>query len=91
VSRILLAAGILITLGACGAPMHWRNADASRSTAADFRWDSYHCGLESRYVNAHPHWGANPLFPYMVVDEERVAQCLKDRGWREEITPLHPR
>ena len=80
-SRILLVFSVL-ALAACG-PTAWRNADASR-TQADFNWDSNRCRLENRYRNAHLRWGEDPLNPYMVVDEERAAECMKARGWQKE-------
>jgi hypothetical protein len=32
----------------------------------------------------HRRWGENPLVPYLVVDEERAAECMKAKGWVPE-------
>ena len=79
-SRMLLAF-ILAALTGCGAP-HWQNADASRNTQAAYNWDEDACRRENLYRNMNPRWGENPLYPYLVVDEERAAECMKARGWQ---------
>jgi hypothetical protein len=81
VSRMLLAFVAAALAAACAAPQ-WQNVDASRNTRAAFNWDQDDCRRASLYRNAHLRWGENPLFPYLVVDEERAAQCMKARGWQ---------
>jgi predicted small lipoprotein YifL len=82
---VALALYILAALAGCGRPpLH--NADASRDTQTAFNRDRDDCRRESLYRNAHPRWGENPLFPYLVVDEERAAECMKARGWRQRDT-----
>ena len=76
---VAFLSGLAVTIG-CAAPA-WRNVDAARDTAENFRWDEQQCRELSRYRNANPRWGENPLFPYLVVDEERASACLKARGW----------
>jgi len=80
VSRVALTLCLLVVLAGCGRPP-MRNADASRDTRTAFNWDREDCRRESLYRNAHLRWGENPLFPYMVVDEERAAACMTARGW----------
>ena len=82
VSRVLLAF-ILFALAGCGAPP-WQNVDASRNTRSAFNWDQEFCRRESLYRNMRPVWGESRLFPYLVVDEERAAECMKARGWVPE-------
>ena len=79
-SRLLLAL-VFMTLAACGTP-RWHNVDASRDTQAAFNWDEDACRRESLYRNMRPRWGENPLFPYLVVDADRAADCMKTRGWQ---------
>jgi hypothetical protein len=56
--------------------------DASRDTQAAFNWDGDACRRASLYRNANPRWGEDPLSPYLVVDEDRAAECMKARGWQ---------
>jgi hypothetical protein len=79
----MVLAVILIALAGCSAP-HWHNVDASRNTRAAFNWDQDACRRNSLYQNMHRRWGENPLVPYLVVDEERAAECMKARGWVPE-------
>ena len=79
-SRLLLAL-VFMTLAACGPP-RWHNVDASRDTQAAFNWDQDACRRANLYRNANPRWGEDPLSPYLVVDEERAAECMKARGWQ---------
>ncbi len=79
-SRLLLAF-VFMTLAACGPP-RWHNVDVARDTLAAFKWDEDACRRESLYRNMRPRWGENPLFPYLVVDEDRAADCMKARGWQ---------
>ena len=81
-SRLLLAV-MLTALVGCAAPQ-WQNVDVSRNTRAAFKWDEDACRRESLYRNMHPRWGENPLDPYLVLDEERAAACMRARGWRPE-------
>ena len=78
-SRMLLAV-ILAALTGCGTP-HWQNVDASRNTRTAFNWDQEACRRENQYRNMSARWGEDPLAPYLVVDEERAAECMKARGW----------
>jgi hypothetical protein len=78
---VALALCLLAALAGCGRPA-LRNADASRDTQAAFSRDREDCRREGLYRNAHPRWGEDPLSPYLVVDEERAAACMKARGWR---------
>jgi len=80
VSRALILAVLTAALGGCAAS-HWQNVDASRNTQTAFNWDQDACRRDSLYRNMRPRWGENPLYPYLVVDEERVAECMKARGW----------
>ena len=75
-----LMVAILVTLAGCSAPQ-WQNVDAARNTRAEFNWDQDACRRDSLYRNMKPRWGENPLFPYLVVDEARAAECMKARGW----------
>ena len=81
-SRLLLAV-MLTALAGCAAPQ-WQNVDASRNTRAAFNWDQDACRRESLYRTMHPRWGENPLYPYLVVDDERAAACMRSRGWLPE-------
>ena len=85
-SRLAVLLAAATTIAGCGAT-HWPNADPVRNTQAAFNWDSQECREQSRYRNAHRRWGENPLTPYMVVDEERVRECMKARGW---VPPRRP-
>jgi hypothetical protein len=80
-SRLLLTLSVL-GLVACG-PTGWRNVDASR-TRADFNWDSYHCRLDNQTWDSHLRRAEDPVYPDIVVDEERAAECMKARGWRRD-------
>ena len=79
VGLTLLVAGVA-GCATSGAPA-WHNADARRDTQAAFRTDDLQCREQNQYRNANPRWGEDPLFPYLVVDEARAAECLKARGW----------
>ena len=80
VGRRTAVAVIAACAAGCATPA-WHNVDATHDTTAAFRWDEQQCREANRYRNAHPRWGENPLFPNLVVDEERAAECLKARGW----------
>jgi hypothetical protein len=85
-SRVALALCVLVTLTGCGRPP-LRNADASRDTRAAFNWDRDDCRRASLYRDSHRRWGENPLSPYLVVDEQRAAECMKARGWQPRDEP----
>jgi len=81
--RWILFVVALLACAGCAAPT-WQNVDASRNTRAAFAWDQDACRRDSLYRNMHPRWGESWSSPYLVVDEERAAECMKARGWVPE-------